>query len=161
MACNALPVAARFGAEPFVPCSERRRKLQKAGTRDAGPIGPASRQGREAVRSAPGRDQAEAGFIGGLPGNARRSGTHLRPSPRLPGRDGEGEATRACASGAPSLTLQPKSDLSDFGHPLNAEFGQARFRVQAGEGTEAPRLDIPADAVSDGRKIARAQAEAR
>ena len=58
--------------------------------------------------------------------------------PPLAGEGGEGAAACSVLVASPSLSLQPKSDFSDFGQPKNAEIGQARFRMQAGEGAQAP-----------------------
>jgi len=52
-------------------------------------------------------------------------------------REGVLETIAAAVGLAPSLTLQPKSDLSDFGQLIRAELGFTRVRMQAGEGTQA------------------------
>ena len=61
------------GAKPFVPSGRQAKVLRKAGTRDAGPCSPTGPKG-QAVRSAPGRDQAESAlYTRILPGRNRKS----------------------------------------------------------------------------------------
>src|SRR4029077_2326545 len=62
---------ARSGAKPLVPFGKGSKALRKAGTRDAGPFRSYRPLGGTAVRSAPGRDRAEAGFIARFAGMAR------------------------------------------------------------------------------------------
>jgi very-short-patch-repair endonuclease len=50
-------------------------------------------------------------------------------------RQGVLETIAAAIEHAPSLSLQPKSDISDFGRLRVAELGFTRVRLQAGEGT--------------------------
>src|SRR5262249_41038228 len=58
---------------------------------------------------------------------------------------GEGEAACSVLGASPSLTLQPKSDLSDFGRPLVAEIGRARFRCKRGRGRRLRALKTLCD----------------
>src|SRR5690242_10888705 len=70
------------------------------------------------------------------PAARRRQRTASHSLPRLRGRVGRGKSRAMSKRLPPTLSLQPKSDLSDFGHLKGAEIGQARFRVQAGERTQ-------------------------
>jgi very-short-patch-repair endonuclease len=54
-------------------------------------------------------------------------------------RQGVLETIAAAIEHAPSLALQPKSDVSDFGRLRVAELGYTRVRLQAGEGTHRAR----------------------
>src|SRR4051794_20446783 len=120
MACVCLSLVSRSsGAKPFVPFGKAAKVLRKAGTRDAGPCSPTGPKG-QAVRSAPGRDQAESAVYTrispwrnrkGGPGGRRRTGFERPPvhrpdtSPARPAVDGFGH-------GNPALLDSPQPGVS-------------------------------------------------